>query len=95
LPGLSDIPTVAEAGVPGFEATSWVAVVAPPGTPAAAARVLSQAMVAAVQTPDLQKKFADLSTTVVGSNAEDTAKFLDEERARWRKVIQAANVTID
>jgi tripartite-type tricarboxylate transporter receptor subunit TctC len=95
LPGLPDVPTVAESGLPGFEATSWVAVVAPAGTPAGPARVLSQAMVAAVHMPDLQKRFAELSTTVVGSNADETGRFLEEERSRWRKVIQSANVSIE
>jgi tripartite-type tricarboxylate transporter receptor subunit TctC len=96
LPSLPEIPTLQEAGIKDFRAGTWVAVVAPPGTPPEIAASLSRAMAEVIRMPDVQKKFADLGGLPAqeGTQAE-LATLLQEESARWKDVIQRANVTVE
>ncbi|HSV77683.1 MAG TPA: tripartite tricarboxylate transporter substrate binding protein [Ramlibacter sp.] len=95
LPTLPEIPTAEEAGLKGFVTNTFVAMLAPPNTPPAIAAQIHKAVVEVVRMPDVQKKFAELGVdTVAGSEAE-LAKYLAGETARWRSVIQRANVTVD
>ena len=91
---LPDIPTMAES-FPGFLSVAWFAIVAPPRTPPDIAARLSAAIAEIIQEPDVSKKFADLSSTPVGSTPAETAAFIKEEHGRWRKVIEAAGIRPD
>ena len=91
---LPNVPAVAET-YPQFEASSWFAVVAPPGTPPEVAAKLSQAMGEALRLPDVASRVRELSATPIGSTPEETAAFLAEERERWRGVIAAVGVKPD
>jgi tripartite-type tricarboxylate transporter receptor subunit TctC len=89
------IPTAAEAGLPGFEATAWYALAAPPGTPDAIVQKINAAVLEALKMPDVQQKFLALGGEVVGNSPKEMAEFVAAERIRWKKVIDTANVTID
>lgn len=90
-----DVPTAAEAGLPGFEASAWFALVAPPGTPAAVAAKLQAAVAEALGTPDVQQRVLALGGEVSGMSPTELSGFLAAERVRWKKVIDTANVTPD
>ena len=92
---LPNVPTLTEAGVRGFQAGSWVGIVAPANTPAAITTALSQAIADAVKSPDVRKKFSEVAAQPVGNTSEEMAAFLAQEAAKWRQVVRTANVTID
>src|SRR5262245_9998479 len=92
---LPNVPTLTEAGVRGFQAGSWVGIVAPANTPAAITTALSQAIADAVKSPDVRKKFSEVAAQPVGNTPEEMAVFLAQEAAKWRQVVRTANVTID
>jgi tripartite-type tricarboxylate transporter receptor subunit TctC len=95
IPDLPDVPTLAEAGVKGFQAGSWVGVVAPANTPAPIVAAISQAIAEAVKTADVQKKFSDIAAQPVGNTPAEMAAYLAAESAKWQRVIRSANVTVD
>ncbi len=92
LPG---VPTVIEAGLPGFVSVAWFGIVAPPKTPPEIAAKLSAAVGEALKHPDVQKRLQDLSAEPVGSTPAEMAAFMKEEVERWRRVIQSAGVKVD
>jgi tripartite-type tricarboxylate transporter receptor subunit TctC len=91
----TDTPTAAEAGLPGFEASAWFALVATPGTPGPIAKKIHDAVVAALKLPDVQQKFLVLGAEAVGGTPKQLTEFMVAERVRWKKVIETANVTVD
>jgi tripartite-type tricarboxylate transporter receptor subunit TctC len=95
VPSLPDIPTLDEAGVPGFQSTTWFAVVAPPGTPRAIVETINKALVDALGLADVQDRFAKIGVQPVGGSPKETAKFIADERARWGEVVQAANIKVE
>ena len=92
-PGFPDLPTVAEAGVPGFAMTNWYGLFVPAGTPDAALRKLHAEMVRIVNLPDVKARLARVGNTVVGSTPEEFAAFLKAEIARIARVVKAAGIT--
>lgn len=91
-PLLPNVPTISETGLPGFDSSTWFAVVAPPGTPPEIAQKINGAIVEALKLPDVQQKFIELGAEIVGNSPDETADFIANERVRWKKVIDAANV---
>lgn len=92
---LPDVPTIAEAGVPGFLSVTWFGVVAPPSTPDAVAREISRAFSDVIKMPDVANKFVEQGGTPMGGTPEETRQFIEAEADRWRKVIHDANVSLD
>ena len=90
-PFLTDVPAMAEV-LPGYQASTWFAMVAPPGTPAEIVGKLSSAVSGAIREPDVAKRFSDISATAVGDTPAEMAVFLGQERERWGNVIRAAGV---
>jgi tripartite-type tricarboxylate transporter receptor subunit TctC len=90
-PLLPDVPAVAEV-LPGYQASTWFGMVAPPQTPQAIAGTLSSAVAAAIHEPDVAKRLADLSLTVPAGTPAEFADFLRDERKRWGGVIREAGV---
>jgi tripartite-type tricarboxylate transporter receptor subunit TctC len=86
------VPTMAEAGVPGLEVFSWQAFVAPKGLPANVKARLQPALIAAIKHPDVVKRFNEIGFEVVGNSPEEFNKFLNEELARWKQVIDAGGI---
>ncbi len=93
-PVAPEIPTVAEAGLPGFVASAWFAFVLPPGTPSPIAQQINAATVEALRLPDVQKRFLEQGAEPVGNTTVEMAAFVKEEMARWQAVIRSANVTL-
>jgi tripartite-type tricarboxylate transporter receptor subunit TctC len=91
---LPDVPAMAEV-LPGFQASTWFGVAAPPATPPAIAAKLSSAIAAAIHDPDVAKRLVDMSATGVGDTPAEMAVFLEGERKRWGGVIRAAGVAAE
>jgi len=86
---LSDVPAMTEV-LPGFQASTWFGMVAPPGTPAEIVGQISSAVAEALREPDVAKRFVDMSANAVGDTPAEMAVFLRQERERWGKVIRAS-----
>lgn len=87
-----DVPTMAEAGMPGYEFTSWMGVAVPAGTPAAIIQRLNAELVRALRTPGAQAWFELQGGEVVADLPEAFAQAVRSEHARWREVIQDARI---
>ena len=90
-----DIPTIAEAGVPGFDAGVWYAFLAPAGTPKAIVSKLNKEIIKAANHPDAKKVLDRGSIELVGSSPQELAKFMKSELAKWRKVVQESRMKVD
>jgi tripartite-type tricarboxylate transporter receptor subunit TctC len=86
------IPTVAEAALPGFEAATWFALVAPAATPREIVRRLNMEVTRLVGEPDTQQRFADLGMTVDSGTPEALDGYIKSEIAKWSNVIQQADI---
>ncbi|KQP41581.1 tripartite tricarboxylate transporter substrate binding protein [Pseudorhodoferax sp. Leaf274] len=94
-PELPNVPTIAEAGVPGYEATSWFGLFAPAGTPAPIVAQLNKAIVKVLNTPDVKQKIAAQGGDVVAETPEQFAAFIKAETAKWGKVVQESGASVD
>ena len=94
-PAIPEVPTVAEAGVPGYQAAEWGGIVARAGTPAAIVTRLNQEIVKSLKAPDLAQRFAAVGAQAVGSTPEEFAGHIKRERETWAKVIAAAGIRIE
>ncbi|GAA0510923.1 tripartite tricarboxylate transporter substrate binding protein [Pigmentiphaga sp. GD03639] len=92
---LPDVPTVAEAGVPGFSVTTWQAVVVPAGTPRPVIDKLASALRDTLKDPVVRERFASINTPLVGSTPDEFAVFLDKERKAAKELIERARIRID
>jgi tripartite-type tricarboxylate transporter receptor subunit TctC len=90
--GLPSIPTLAESGVPGFEADTWNAIVAPAKTPGAIVARLNREINAVLQESDLKQRFVDLGAEAKGSSPEGLRDHLRAEIDKWRRVIEKAGI---
>ena len=94
LPQIPDVPTIAESGVPGFEATQWYGVVAPARTPAAIVDQLATEIRRSLSQPDLKKRLEDEGAQPANMGPAEFQKLIRTEIERWGKVIRAANIQI-
>ncbi|TWG79968.1 tripartite-type tricarboxylate transporter receptor subunit TctC [Cupriavidus gilardii J11] len=94
-PALPDVPTVAEAGVPGYEATSWFALYATGGTPKPIVDRLNAEVVKILAMPDVQKQMAGQGAEPHPEKPEQLAAFMKTEAAKWAKVVKASGATVD
>jgi len=92
---LPDLPTSAEAGVPGYEASSWFGIVAPAGTPRDVVARLHAEIVKAVKQPAMRERFARQGARLVGNTPEEFDRQIREERAKWGEVIRAAGISAE
>ena len=91
-PGL---PTMAEAGVPGFEAGTWTALLAPAGTPPDIVIRLNRELTTIVRAPDVRERLAAQGFDAVSSTPAEIAAYLRSEIAKWAKVVKATGVRVD
>jgi tripartite-type tricarboxylate transporter receptor subunit TctC len=89
---LPDVPTAAEGGVAGYEASSWFGIAAPAGTPAPIVERLHKEIVAAVRSPAMQERFAKSGAQLVGNTPQEFAAQIRTERVRWGEIIKAAGI---
>lgn len=92
-PGLPGVPTVAESGIPGFEASVWYALLAPAGTPVDIVAKLNAASNAFLQSAQAKEMFANLGIQAAGGTPADLAAFVETELKKWAPIIKAANIT--
>ena len=92
IAALPDLPTVAEAGLPGFEVAAWFGVFAPASTPKPVVDKLSTEIRAAVTSPDVRKRLVDLGAEPLGSTPEAFSAFVTSEYAKWGKLIKEAGI---
>ena len=91
-PGAPEVPTVAEAGGPPIEGSTWVLFLAPAGTPREIVNRVSSEVAKIVASPEIRTRFDNLGIEGVGSTPAEAAKFLDDEIAKWANVITVAGV---
>ena len=95
-PSLPEVPTIAEAGLPGFRAVTWYAIVAPPDTPAAVADKISKDVAEVVNSPAIAESIrSKLKMDPIGSSSSEAAKLFADDAKLWAKVIQEAKVSLD
>jgi tripartite-type tricarboxylate transporter receptor subunit TctC len=92
LSSYPDVPTMAEAGGPAIESSTWVLFLAPAGTPREIVNRLSAETAKAIHESDIKERFGQIGIEPVGNSPEQAARFLDEEIAKWAKVINTAGV---
>jgi tripartite-type tricarboxylate transporter receptor subunit TctC len=92
LPILPDLPTVAESGFPGFEASTWGAIIGPAGLPAPIVTKIATDAAAQLKVASIQERMAALGATPVGSNPEESQAFVRAEVAKWQAVVTQAGI---
>lgn len=90
--GAPDIPAIAEAGVPGYEAVQWFGVLAPSGTPRAIITRVHGEIVRTLQVADVRQRLVNDGADPVGNSPEEFAAFLRSETAKWAKVVRAIGI---
>jgi tripartite-type tricarboxylate transporter receptor subunit TctC len=90
---MPDVPTMAEAGLPGQEVSGWVGLVAPAGTPPEVVSKLSSEIARILRDPDTQSKI--VGTEAIGSTPEEFGSFMRAEAAKWARLVKEANIRAD
>jgi tripartite-type tricarboxylate transporter receptor subunit TctC len=92
---LPDLPTLAEAGVPGYEATSWYGFLGPAGLPPDIVAKLNRELIKIVQNPAMKEKFASLGIEPVTGTPDEFGAYIRSEMAKWRAVVTAADIKVN
>jgi len=92
---LAEVPTIAEQGFPGVEATAWYGVLAPAGTPKAVIAKLHAELVRILKLPDVTQRLEGLGFEIVASTPEQFAAYVKSEIAKWAKVVKASGAKAD
>jgi tripartite-type tricarboxylate transporter receptor subunit TctC len=94
-PLLPDVPTMTEAGVPGFEAVGLAAILAPAGTPQPIVDKLYREIAAILKMPDVKSQLEGMGLEIVASSPSEFSAYIDSESKKWGKLIKDAKVTVD
>jgi tripartite-type tricarboxylate transporter receptor subunit TctC len=94
-PGAPDIPTMAEAGVPGYESSAWFGLLAPAGTPQTVVDLLQRQVASILATPEVKKVFIEQGAEPVGSQPGEFASLIASELQKWAKVAKTSGVKLD
>jgi len=92
---LPDVPTIAEAGLPGYEQSAWQGLLAPAGTPEAIVTKLNTDIMHVLRARDLVERFAAQGVDVVGSTPAEFAAFIKQDVAKYRKLLKSADIRVD
>ncbi len=90
---MPDVPTMAESGLPGFQAVSWHGIVAPAGTPDAVVARLNQALTGALAAPEVKQRLLEEGARASGVNTAEFGKFIQTEMAAWAKAVKDSGAT--
>jgi len=91
-PAIPDLPTMSEAGVPGFEASTWAGILAQGATPPAVVAKLHSDIMKVFAMPDTRERLIAAGSDPIGNTPKEFAAFIDAEIARWSKVVKAAGI---
>jgi tripartite-type tricarboxylate transporter receptor subunit TctC len=94
-PIFPDLPSIAEAGVPGYETNSWGGLVVPAATPRAIVTKLNAEVNQALQSPTLKERYAQIEAEPVGGTPEQFAAFVKKETAKWAEVVKKSGAKLD
>ncbi|THU04531.1 tripartite tricarboxylate transporter substrate binding protein [Lampropedia puyangensis] len=94
-PELPDVPTIAEAGIPGYEATSWFGLYVTAGTPEPIVNKLHAALVKGLQDPKIVKKFAEQGSVAYSETPQEFAAFMASETTKWAQVVKTSGASVD
>ena len=94
IPQLPDVPTLAESGLPGYEASVWFGIIAPAKTPDDVVKKLNKEITDIVHSPQIRKRLEDLGLHPVGSTPEQFQALLDSEKTKWADVIKKADIKL-
>jgi len=95
VPSLPDVPTMQEAGVPGYESVSWGGIMGPGNMPADLTARINADMIKVLRMPDVQEKLVAQGAMVVAQGPDEFSKFLAEEIRKWNAVAKRANIRVD
>ena len=95
MPLISDVPTLAEQGLPGFESGTWQGLLAPAGTPAPIINRLNSELIRIIRSPEIRAKLSGLGAEVVTMAPTQQDEFFNRERSRWAKVVAEAGIKLD
>ena len=94
-PALPEVPTIAESGLPGYEASSWFGLLAPAATPREVVNKLSQTIAASLQTPEMKERLSTQGAEPVGNTPEQFATYIQSEISKWAKVVRISGAKPD
>jgi tripartite-type tricarboxylate transporter receptor subunit TctC len=94
-PAFPDVPTVAEAGVPGYAAPTWSGVIGPAGVPRPIVDKLNAAINRAIQSPTFKERFASIGDEPAGGTPEEFAETIAKDSAKWKEVVQRSGARLD
>jgi tripartite-type tricarboxylate transporter receptor subunit TctC len=94
-PALPDLPTMQEAGIPGYESGVWFGLMVPAATPKDVIAKLNHAALQATKAPEFQKRMHDLGYNIIPGSPEDMAKMIQEELKRWGPIVKASGAKVD
>ena len=94
-PDQPDLPTIAEAGVPGFQAVAWNALVGPAGMPPAIVKRLNTVFVETMQVPGIRSRLVEAGLDPVGDSPESLARFIPAEIAKWSRIAKEVGAHVD
>ena len=94
-PALPDTPTIAESGLPGFEASSWFGLLAPAGTPPAIIAKLNTEIAKWLASPEAREKLVAIGANIAGGTPEDFARHIQAETVKWAKVVKESGAKVD
>jgi tripartite-type tricarboxylate transporter receptor subunit TctC len=94
-PQLPDVPTISEAGVPGFEAVNWFGLFAPAKTPKPIIARLNAAVVKVLHTEDMRAQYAKLGADVVGSSPQEFASYVRRDIAKYADIVKRSGARLD
>jgi len=94
-PGFPELPTIAEAGVPGYEAGTWSGIIAPAGLPKTVLARLNAAVNEAIRSPIFRERFSSIGDELAGGTPEDYADTIRRDSARWAEVIKRSGAKLD
>jgi tripartite-type tricarboxylate transporter receptor subunit TctC len=95
VPAIADVPTIDEAGVPGFESYTWFGIFAPKGLPQPISQKMNAALKVALEDPETQKKMVELGNTPRYETLEQFKATVHSDRQKWAEVVKAVGATID
>lgn len=94
-PAFPNIPTIAEAGVPGYEAPTWIGVFGPAGTPKNIVDKLNQSINQVIASTAFKERFGAIGDELAGGSAEELGEFMKQELQKWKEVIKKSGAKFD